>query len=149
MIDIKRSVKNPLITPQNVKPSRPDFVIECVFNAGVARYEDEVILLMRVAERPIQVNPDVLTVPVLKHDSEGYYVDVLDIDRNNPAYDFSDPRKVKQIDIDTYVYLTSMSHLRIARSKNGVDFVVEDEPFLFPNNRYEAFGAEDPRITFI
>ncbi|WP_449537861.1 glycoside hydrolase family 130 protein [Ferdinandcohnia sp. Marseille-Q9671] len=148
-LDIKRSVKNPLITPEDVKPSRPDFTIECVFNAGVARYEDEVILLMRVAERPVQTNPEVLTVPVLKQDGDKFYVDVLDIDRNNPAYDFSDPRKVKQIDIDTYVYLTSMSHLRIARSKNGVDFVVEEEPFLFPNNRYEAFGAEDPRITYI
>ncbi|MCC3356839.1 hypothetical protein [Bacillus sp. REN16] len=58
-MNIKRSVKNPLITPQDVKPSRPDFTIECVFNADVARYEDEVILLMRIAERPVQTNPEV------------------------------------------------------------------------------------------
>jgi len=148
-INIKRSIKNPLIVPEDVKPTRSDFVIECVFNAGVTRFEDEVILLLRVAERPVQTNPDVLTVPILKQQGETYRLDVFDIDRNNPAYDFSDPRKVKQIDIDTYVYLTSMSHLRIARSKNGVDFVVEDQPFIFPSNRYEAFGAEDPRITFI
>ena len=148
-INIRRHEKNPLITPKDVKPSRSDFVIECVFNAGVTRYKDEVILLLRVAERPIQKNPDILTVPILKQNNEEFYLDIFDIDRNNPAFDFSDPRKVKQIDIDTYVYLTSMSHLRIARSKNGVDFIVEDEPFIFPSNRYEAFGAEDPRITFI
>jgi len=148
-VDIKRHEKNPLITPQDVKPSRSDFTIECVFNAGVTKYKDEVILLLRVAERPIQTNSDLLTVPILKKIGEDFELDVFDIDRHNPAYDFSDPRKVKQIDIDSYVYLTSMSHLRIARSKNGVDFIVEDEPFIFPNNRYEAFGAEDPRITFI
>ncbi|NYE05878.1 putative GH43/DUF377 family glycosyl hydrolase [Bacillus niacini] len=92
------------------------------------------------------MNPEVLRVRVLKEIDGEYVVDVLDIDRNNSAYDFSDPRKVKQIDIDTYVFLTSMSHLRIARSKNGVDFEVEEKPFLYPSNRYEGFGCEDPRI---
>ena len=148
-IDVRRNEQNPLISPEDMKPSRSDFTIECVFNAGVARYKDEVILLMRVAERPVQVDPEVLRVPVLVEKDGEYAVDVLDIDRNNPAYDFSDPRKVKQIDIDTYVFLTSMSHLRIARSKNGVDFVVEEKPFLFPSNRYEGFGCEDPRITLM
>jgi beta-1,2-mannobiose phosphorylase / 1,2-beta-oligomannan phosphorylase len=148
-IDVRRNDQNPLIRPRDVRPSRSDFTVECVFNAGVAKYNDEVILLMRVAERPVQTNPEVLRVPILKEEEGKFVVDVLDIDRHNPAYDFSDPRKVKQIDIDTYVYLTSMSHLRIARSKNGVDFEVEDKPFIFPSNRYEAFGTEDPRISLI
>ncbi|NYE05879.1 putative GH43/DUF377 family glycosyl hydrolase [Bacillus niacini] len=46
-IDVRRNEQNPLISPEDVKPSRSDFTIECVFNAGVARYKDEVILLMR------------------------------------------------------------------------------------------------------
>ncbi|RAU95336.1 glycosidase [Paenibacillus sp. YN15] len=145
----RRNERNPLITPQDVKPLRDDFTVECVFNAGVARYGDEIILLMRVAERPKQSNPDTLRVPVLKDSDAGYRVEIVDLDRKDPAYDFSDPRKVRQIDINTYVYLTSMSHLRLARSKNGVDFTIEDEAFIFPSNRYEAFGTEDSRITEI
>ena len=46
-------------------------------------------------------------------------------------------------------FLTSMSHLRIARSGDGISFTVDDQPFLFPGNRYEKFGCEDPRITLI
>jgi beta-1,2-mannobiose phosphorylase / 1,2-beta-oligomannan phosphorylase len=48
-IDVRRNEQNPLISPEDLKPSRIDFTNECVFNAGVARYKDEVILLMRVA----------------------------------------------------------------------------------------------------
>ncbi|HPD32703.1 MAG TPA: glycosidase, partial [Phycisphaerae bacterium] len=43
---------NPLITPADVKPSRPDFEVVCVFNAGVIRLGGEILLLLRVAERP-------------------------------------------------------------------------------------------------
>lgn len=46
------------------------------------------------------------------------------------------------------------SILGLARSKNGFDFTVDREPFLTPAAEgefaeYEAFGVEDPRITFI
>ncbi|MFH5185187.1 glycoside hydrolase family 130 protein [Paenibacillus sp. TAB 01] len=148
-INITRHIKNPLITPKDVKPLRDDFTVECVFNAGVARYKDEVILLLRVAERPKQEDANKLRVPILRQKGDTFEVDIHTLDRSDAAYDFSDPRKVKQKDIDTYVYLTSMSHLRLARSKNGVDFVVEEKAFIFPSNRYEAFGTEDSRITLL
>ena len=46
------------------------------------------------------------------------------------------------------------SILGLARSKNGYDFTVDQEPFLTPATEgdfaeYEAFGVEDPRITLI
>ena len=46
------------------------------------------------------------------------------------------------------------SILGLARSKNGFDFTVDPKPFLTPASQgifaeYEAFGVEDPRITFI
>jgi predicted GH43/DUF377 family glycosyl hydrolase len=43
--------------------------------------------------------------------------------------------------------LTSLSHLRLARSTDGVSFTVEERPALFPADDTEAFGLEDPRIT--
>jgi beta-1,2-mannobiose phosphorylase / 1,2-beta-oligomannan phosphorylase len=44
-------------------------------------------------------------------------------------------------------YLTSISHLRLAHSRDGVHFQVADRPALGPANEYETFGLEDPRIT--
>ncbi len=46
-------------------------------------------------------------------------------------------------------YLTSISHLRVARSADGVHFAVEEHPALDPTDAYESFGIEDPRITQI
>ncbi|MBO0959904.1 glycoside hydrolase family 130 protein [Neobacillus sp. MM2021_6] len=148
-VNINRYEHNPILTPADVSPLREDFTVECVFNAGVATYQDETILLLRVAERPVQANESVLRVPVLKEVDGHYQLTIHEMDKSDSRYDFSDPRKVKQKDIDTYVYLTSMSHLRLARSKNGVDFEVDDHAFIFPDNQYEAFGTEDSRITFI
>jgi predicted GH43/DUF377 family glycosyl hydrolase len=45
--------------------------------------------------------------------------------------------------------LTAMSHLRAARSRDGVHFSIDEQPTLFPEMDYEAFGIEDPRITRI
>ena len=51
---IQRFPNNPLISPTNVKPSRPDFEVLCAFNPGAASYEGKKVLLVRVAERPLQ-----------------------------------------------------------------------------------------------
>lgn len=49
-IKIERLAANPLIAPGDVQPSFPDWEVLGVFNAGVAQYGDEVILLLRVAD---------------------------------------------------------------------------------------------------
>lgn len=48
MLEVKRCGENPLLIPNNVKPSQENFTVEGVFNCGVARYRDEVILLVGV-----------------------------------------------------------------------------------------------------
>ena len=47
------------------------------------------------------------------------------------------------------MYLTSISHLRIARSQDGIHFTVDPKPAIFPELAYETYGLEDPRITKI
>jgi predicted GH43/DUF377 family glycosyl hydrolase len=47
------------------------------------------------------------------------------------------------------IFLSSMSHFRIARSKNGIDFTIDETPCMLPSNVYEMYGIEDPRITEI
>ena len=44
-IVVKRSERNPLIKPSDVKPSREDFKVDGVFNCGVCKYKDDYIFL--------------------------------------------------------------------------------------------------------
>src|SRR3954469_14242469 len=46
-----------LLRPEDVSPSRDDFEVVGVFNPGAVRAGDEVVLLVRVAERPRERRP--------------------------------------------------------------------------------------------
>ena len=46
-------------------------------------------------------------------------------------------------------FLSSLSHLRLARSKDGYHFDIEKQPAIFPTEIYEEYGIEDPRMTNI
>jgi beta-1,2-mannobiose phosphorylase / 1,2-beta-oligomannan phosphorylase len=141
---IHRASENPILRPEDIGPSRPDFEVIGVFNAGVARYRDEVVLLLRVAERPIAQRADVVLSPV--YDVDASEITVRPFARDDPLNDFSDPRLILR---PGETYLTSISHLRLARSRDGIRFQTAAAPTLGPANVYETFGLEDPRITCI
>jgi len=42
-----------------------------------------------------------------------------------------------------------MSHLRVARSRDGVQFTVDEKPSVLPENHFDEYGCQDPRATFI
>jgi len=136
---------NPLITPAQVRPSRPDYEVIGAFNAGAIMYGSETILLVRVAERPTLRIKDKILCPYLNE--QGELVSLV-IERDDPAYDTSDPRLVKRLATGG-VFLTSISHLRLARSSDGVHFTLEDKPWLQAAAQYDSFGVEDARITMI
>ena len=144
-----RAKENPLVTPDQVKPWQKGFQVVCTFNAGVAQYGGEVLLLLRVAEKPPQASAGFVNVPELIQENGEWRVAVRTLSLNDPRYDFSDPRKILDREKENYVFLTSISHLRLARSRDGVHFSVEDRPFIMPDSAMEAFGAEDARITQI
>lgn len=155
---IRRAPENPIIRPEDVKPSREDFEVIGVFNAGVARYHDEVILLLRVAERPIYGRTEAVLCPI--YDPEADEIALRPFTRDDPGNDFSDPRLivVRMPDsgqpgpagrVMAETYLTSISHLRLARSRDGIHFEIADAAALRAANEYETFGIEDPRVTRI
>jgi predicted GH43/DUF377 family glycosyl hydrolase len=141
-VAVWRAPENPIIKPGEVPPSRQDFEVAGVFNAGVARYQDEVVLLLRVAERPIAQPNNAVLSPV--YDVETDTVVLKAFARDDPDNDFSDPRLIVR---PAETYLTSISHLRVARSADGVSFDVAETAAMVPAGRYETFGLEDPRIT--
>lgn len=146
---LMRSPANPLIAPEHVRPSRPDWQVDCTFNAGAVQVGDETIMLLRVAESVADTAEGVLRVPLLAGDGDEWRCTTKTLRTDDPAYDFTDPRMVALRADPSQVYLTSMSHLRLARSRDGIAFAVDDAPFIFPGNRYERFGCEDARITTI
>jgi beta-1,2-mannobiose phosphorylase / 1,2-beta-oligomannan phosphorylase len=144
---IKRCGKNPLITPADVTPSRSDLKVDCVFNAAVTKYKNEIILILRVAESPKDTADDIVKIPHLEEVNGKFNLVIKELDKNDPKYDFSDSRTIASKNNPYQIYLTSISHMRLARSTDGVNFTIDAKPFLFPNTKYEAFGIEDPRVT--
>lgn len=138
-----RHSSNPLISPAQLKASRPDFEVIGTFNAGAALVEGETLLLVRVAERPLDRDAGWILCPYLGPDGK---LTMLRIRPDDPAYDTRDPRFVVERATGA-VTLTSISHLRLARSQDGVHFTVADEPWLEAQPPYETFGVEDARIT--
>ena len=127
-----------------VQASSPDLDVVGVFNAAVIRHDGDVVLLLRVSEAPKGIPPDEVAAAVYNPSS-----DLLEIkrwSRGAPGLDLSDPRS---IDTERQTWLTSISHLRVARSTDGIHFDVEPAPAMSAATEYESYGIEDPRITLI
>ena len=116
-MSVLRCPNNPIIRPEDVKPSRDDFEVIGTFNAGVTRLGDEVILLIRVAERP--TNKDSNVIPIAIYDSATDNIITKEFSEDTPGVSFSDSR---MIITPEGKYLTSLSHLRVAKSKDGIEF---------------------------
>ena len=89
--------------------------VECLLNPGAFRFDGSTWLLLRVAERPSQ-KPGKTSFPILRSDGG---VEILEFDNDDPKLDLSDPRV---IGYDGKDYLTTMSHLRLVASRDGVRF---------------------------
>lgn len=144
IVSAYRSQHNPIIEPKDIEPSRDNLQVIAVFNAGVTLFEDGVILLLRVAERPSTSRPGAICTAV--YDVNERDIVIKEFATNDPKNDFSDPRLIIT---PSQTYLTSISHLRLARSKDGINFDIADSPTIASENDYEVLGVEDPRISFI
>lgn len=117
--------------------------VTCLLNPGVFRYRDKTWLLVRVAERPAQV-PGRTSSPILNPDGR---LKVLEFDTADSRLDLSDPRIIR---FDGRDYLTTLSHLRLLASDDGLTF---SEPQggrpLTGSGELETYGIEDCRVAKI
>ena len=141
-----RYENNPVVNPDDVRPSLEELKVVCAFNAGAVEFQGQILLLLRVAETAKNPDPDYITFPIIKQTDDGPKVTLKSIKKDSPGLDDSDPRMVIH---KGQPYLTTLSHLRIARSSNGRQFTVEPRPTMLAQGPLEAFGLEDPRITHI
>lgn len=133
---------NPILRPRDVLPSAAGLIVECVLNPGAFRYRGRTGLLVRVAERAA-AGDGIVATPV--QDAAGN-LRVLEFAADDPALQQSDPRGFRH---GADSYLTTLSHLRLAWSDNGVDFQFAPRPTLAGAGARETFGIEDCRVTEI
>jgi predicted GH43/DUF377 family glycosyl hydrolase len=138
---IRRFPNNPLIAPGDVQPSRPGFEVLCAFNPGATSFEGKALLLVRVAERPVQEKGYVSTVVV---DESNGDLKTLRFRLGDPELDLIDPRLIRYRGV---TYLTSLSHFRVATTQDGRHFTLGSQPALTGSGRYESYGVEDPRVV--
>jgi predicted GH43/DUF377 family glycosyl hydrolase len=144
MADIaRRFAENPLLRPADIRPSMPGMQVECLLNPGAFRFNGKIWLLLRVAERPEQ-KPGKISFPIL--DASGQ-TEILEFDANDPRLNRDDPRVVR---FDGHDYLTTLSHLRLVSSNDGVHF--QEVPACAPIHgigELETYGIEDCRVAQI
>ncbi|MDP9329973.1 MAG: glycosyltransferase [Actinomycetota bacterium] len=181
----ERLPENPLITPADIAPSQPGFEVISTINPGVARFGKEIVLLVRVAERPRLdatptdgaamidlTGPEARLVPLppglppdrligmafFDVDQHPARIVLGFVPRDLPGLDLSDPRTIRYRPTaggfapgnDEFTdYLSHISHLRVARSADGISFEIDATPTIGPGSRLEEYGVEDPRITEI
>jgi predicted GH43/DUF377 family glycosyl hydrolase len=138
----RRASENPILTPAMIRSSRPELEVVGVFNPAVARHGEDVVLLLRVAEAPVKQSASEVAAPVFN--AKSGRLEIKRWTEGIPGVDVSDPRLIVA---DGRTWLTSISHLRVARSRDGIHFDVESAPALSPATELESFGVEDARIT--
>ena len=100
----KRNPQNPIMRPSDLKPGIEGMEIVCLLNPGVFRYNNKIWLLLRVAERPKQIE-NKISFPIYNKDGK---IEILSFDKNDPSLDASDPRV---IGYQGKNYLTTLSYL--------------------------------------
>ncbi|HVS92389.1 MAG TPA: glycoside hydrolase family 130 protein [Mucilaginibacter sp.] len=139
----KRFPQNPLLSPKDLPPSGAGLHIACLLNPGVFRFQNKTWLLVRVAERPQQSEVHI-SFPVLKENGE---TQIMEIPLNDADLIATDARVIRYKGID---YLTTLSHLRLLCSDDGIKFY-EPEGYkkIFGQGPLQTFGVEDCRVTFL
>lgn len=139
----RRFAENPLLIPADLQPSQAGLEIACLLNPGVFRYQGKTWLAVRVAERPPQ-RAGFISFPIL---GEHGTIEIIELPTDDPSLDRSDPRVINYHGVD---YLTTLSHLRLLCSDDGVKFYEPTGyPLLHGEGVLEAFGIEDCRVTYL
>ena len=137
----KRNINNPILRPGDLPAKIDGMEITCLLNPGVFRMNGKTWLLLRVAERPKQVD-EKISFPIYNKDGK---IEVLSFDKNDSQLDASDPRVIMYRGKN---YLTTLSYLRLVCSDDDIHFYENPAyPPIFGKGDLESFGIEDCRVA--
>jgi predicted GH43/DUF377 family glycosyl hydrolase len=129
-----------LLRPEDIEPSRDDFQVVGVFNPGAVLVDGHIVLLVRVAELPSEQRQGYTPLP--RWAPEG------DLVIDWVADEELEHREVRGVRLaNGFWRLTSVSHIRVARSSDGLSIDDISGPVLTPGTDLDGYGIEDPRIT--
>jgi predicted GH43/DUF377 family glycosyl hydrolase len=138
-----RFPQNPLLLPRDLQPSREGLQVISLLNPGVFRFDGKTWLLVRVAEGIAQ-KEDSLYFPGLNADGG---IEIIEVPLNDPDLIATDARVISYKGLD---YLTTVSHLRLLASDDGIHFSeLPGYPPLLGQGLLERFGIEDCRVAQI
>lgn len=139
----KRFAANPLLSPASLQASTEGLEITCLLNPGVFQFQNKTWLIVRVAERPAQKD-NIISFPVL---TESGSTTIIEIKKDDPELKATDARVINYKGVD---YLTTLSHLRLLCSDDGVKFYEpEGYPLVVGEGMLQTFGIEDCRVAFL
>ncbi|QEC74747.1 glycoside hydrolase family 130 protein [Mucilaginibacter ginsenosidivorax] len=139
----KRFPENPLLLPKDLRPSAEGLQIISLLNPGVFRFNKKIWLLVRVAEGVAQ-KEGVIFFPALNATGN---TEIIEVPLNDPDLIATDARVISYKGLD---YLTTVSHLRLLCSDDGIHFSEpQTNAALFGKGYLERFGIEDCRVTQI
>lgn len=144
MADIAvRNEHNPLLSPKDLEPLNVNMITECLLNPGVFEFNGKIGLVVRVAERTLQ-KEGILSIPFYTNLSK---IELLHFNLSDPKLNAKDPRVINYDGTD---YLTTISHLRLLFSDDGINFETSNNyPPLFGEGDNERYGIEDCRVSKI
>jgi|SRR5580704_6245626 predicted GH43/DUF377 family glycosyl hydrolase len=143
LFETVRVSKRLLLRPADFASSRDDFEVIGAFNPGVIEVQGQVVLLVRIAERPRESRNGFVGLPRFANRSE---IAVDWVRRDDVEY--IDPRVVQVLETGC-VRLTFVSHLRVVTFPDGGAVGPVKGAAFLPQGPWEEFGVEDPRITEI
>lgn len=139
----RRFPGNPLLLPKDIPASRDGMQVISLLNPGVFTYNKKTWLLVRVAENLTQ-KEGFTYIPVLNATGN---TEIIEVPLNDPDLIATDARVISYKGLD---YLTTVSHLRLLYSNDGIKFTESaDYPPIFGSGYLERFGIEDCRVTQI
>jgi predicted GH43/DUF377 family glycosyl hydrolase len=139
----RRFPENPLLLPKDIVPSTTGLQVISLLNPGVFTFQHKTWLLVRVAESIAQ-KEGVIYFPVLNATGN---TEIIEVPLNDPDLIATDARVINYKGLD---YLTTISHLRLLSSDDGIHFHEDKNyPGLFGQGYLERFGIEDCRVAQI
>ena len=138
----RRVLTRCLLRPADVRPQFEGFEVIGAFNPAATDFGEEVVFLVRVAERPIATREGHIALPYWDWRRREVAIDWLRLGE----VDILDPRIVR-LRRSGHLRLTFVSWLLVAFSRDGLSIDRFGEAPFLPATRYETFGVEDPRLA--
>jgi predicted GH43/DUF377 family glycosyl hydrolase len=137
---VQRLRQQLLIRPEDIAPSHEALEVIGTFNPGAIEQDGQVVLVVRIAERPRERREGYTALP--RWEGEHVVTDWI----ANEEIESPDPRVVRRR-ADGLLRLTFTSHLRVVRSRGGRKIDQWNGASLIPKENWEEYGLEDPRIV--